>query len=442
MTAYPDQHPPTLMEELKAATGPMHARLEATPFFPALAAGQLALESYVGQLRALAVIHSVLEHALQECADERVTAVWQPDMRKFALLQQDLQYFEPRAVADLREAAEIALQTAEHLRLRAIGQPLALLGSMYVLEGSTLGAAVVRPLVARAFLLAGDDGLAYLRPYGDHAPARWSAFRERMNALTLSAEDRAGIVREAVEFFGRLETLFIALHPFSPESRMFLVTSINPEAGRHAVTADPREREAAIRAGDRCWARHPYFDQRYGERGRRFTRSDGAWQATLVHYEPARISQQVKWLGRVLAARGMPGVLLEEHLEILADELTAAIPTGKSAYDKLRTAAAELRTARHRHLKDDQLEALDTEFDRTADPEWSVRLPHTGRLLACAVCDEREGSPLAVKSLHSWLTDPRRFPLTWVTAVDATIAQAREVAGLHSSRVSEKVSHR
>lgn len=430
------------MEELKAAAMPMHARLEATPFFPALAAGRLALESYVGQLRALAVIHSVLEHALTDCTDERVTAVWRPDMRKFALLQQDLRYFEPRAVADLKEAAEIALQTAEHLRLLAIGQPLALLGSIYVLEGSTLGAAVVRPLVARAFLLTENDGLAYLRPYGDHAPDRWSAFRERMNALTLSAGDRSQIVTEAVAFFGRLETLFIALHPFSSESRTFLVTSINPEAGRHAVTADPREMEAAIRAGDRCWARYPYFEQRYGERGRRFTRSDGAWQATLVHYEPAQISQQVKWLGRVLAGRGMPSVLLEEHLEMVSDELTAAIPAGKAGYEKLRAAAAELRAARRRRLNDDHLSALATEFDRRAGPEWSTRLPQIGLLLGCAVCDEAEGSPLAVKSLHSWLTDPSRFPPNWITAVDATIARAREVAGLHPSPISEESPHR
>jgi hypothetical protein len=56
----------TLIEELKAATFPAHARLQTAPFFQALAACQLPLESYVGQLRALSVIHGVLEQARQQ----------------------------------------------------------------------------------------------------------------------------------------------------------------------------------------------------------------------------------------------------------------------------------------------------------------------------------------------------------------------------------------
>ena len=83
----------TLMEELKAATQPAHRRLETAPFFSALAACQLPLESYVGQLRALAVIHSVLEQALASCADPRIGSVWNCEMRKLPLLQNDLRFF-------------------------------------------------------------------------------------------------------------------------------------------------------------------------------------------------------------------------------------------------------------------------------------------------------------------------------------------------------------
>ena len=191
----------TLMEELKAATQPAHRRLETAPFFSALAACQLPVESYVGQLRALAVIHSVLEQALASCADPRISSVWNCEMRKLPLLQNDLRFFEPRTVADVKEGVDAALKTAEQLRLLPVERPLELLACLYVLEGSTLGSTVLRPLIARAFLLSGEEGLAYLHNYGTEVQARWAQFQQRMNQLSLSAEERGQIVKAARRFF-------------------------------------------------------------------------------------------------------------------------------------------------------------------------------------------------------------------------------------------------
>jgi heme oxygenase len=417
-----------LTEELKAATFPAHARLQTLPFFQALFACQLPLESYVGQLRALAAIHGMLEQAVESSPDERVASVWNRDMRKVPQLQQDLRYFEPRTVADLKEAVDAALKTVEHLRLKSVEQPLALLGCVYVLEDSTLGAMVLRPQFARAFLLTGTDGLAYLHNYGPSVHARWAQYQQRMNALQLSAAECEQMIQAANEFFAQLETIFQALYPFQPESKTFLVTSINPEAGRHPVPADAREVQASLRAADICWHRFPYFEHRYGERGRRFARSDAAWQATLCQYEPAQIIQQVRWLGRVLAGRGMPTFLLQDQLEILVAELAAAHPAKKSEYEKLLLGAAELREARRRHLADDQLQQFAAGFDQAVGPEWSAQFPRTGDLLVSAVTDELEGCEGAVESLRSWMTDAIRFPAEWIAAVKATLAQARQQA--------------
>lgn len=417
-----------LMEELKAATFPAHARLQTADYFSALAACQLPLESYVGQLRALAMIHGVLEQSLASSGDERIRSVWSGAMRKLPLLEQDLRYFEPRAVADLKEAVDAALKTAEKLRCLSIECPLALLGCVYVLEGSTQGATVLRPLIARAFLLTDEEGLAFLHCYGTGVHARWTQYRQRMNALRLSGEEREQIVAAACDFFDQLSGIFRVLYPFPPESKTFLVTSINPEAGRHPVPSDAREVKAALRAGDLCWQRYPYYKHRYGERGLRFARSDAAWQATLYQYEPAQISQQVRWLGRVLAGRGMPSFLLQDQLETLVAELTAAIPEKKSEYEKLLPAAAQLHESRRKHLSDDQLHSISARFDQAVGPEWSARFPHTGKLLGCAVANELEGSVLAVASLRSWMTDATRFPVEWIAAVEATLAEARHAA--------------
>jgi len=419
----------TLMEEIRAATFKVHAGVQGAPYFEALSACRLPLESYVGQLRALAVIHGVLEEALASCADPRVASVWQDDMRKVPLLQQDLRYFEPRTVADLKEAVEAAIAVDTHVRLCSIDDPLSLLGYVYVLEGSTLGAQVVKPLVARAFLLSGEGGLSYLSSYGPAVHARWAQFQQRMNALQLSAAERAGIAEAASDLFKRIEAVFLALYPFAPESKTFLVTSINPEAGRHAVPSDPREVHASLKAGDLCWERFPYYEHRYGERGRRFARSDAAWQATLYRYEPAQILQQVQWLGRILAGRGMPTVLIQMQLEILVDELGAAVPENKAQYETLLLAAADLQASRRKHLSDEQLRGIAADFDRGVGPEWTARLPHTGTLLGCAVADELEGSDGAVTSLRPWMTDAARFPALWIAAVDTALAQARSLAG-------------
>lgn len=125
----------------------------------------------------------------------------------------------------------------------------------------------------------------------------------------------------------------------------------------------------------------------------------------------------------------MPTLLLQVQLEILVEELTAAIPERKADYEKLLPAATALRAARHIHLTDEQVEVLADEFDRAAGTEGSARLPRTGALLCAAVADELQKNENAVESLRAWLTDATRFPAAWIAAVEATLAKARQQAG-------------
>ncbi len=425
---------PTLMEELKASTLACHARLQEAPFFQALAAGQLPIESYVGQLRALSVIHGALEHEIEGSPDETVASVWDSGMRKLPALQKDLRYFEPRAVADIKESVEEALQIAGDIRLRSLRQPLALLGYVYVLEGSMLGARVLRPQMARAFQLEGNDGLSYLNHYGADVDAHWSQYRQRMDALQLGPDGREQVVHAACRFFTQVKFVFDALYPFKPESKAYLAVSINPEAGRHPVPADMREIQASLRAADSCWQRFPYFESRYGERGQRFAKSDGAWLATLCQFDQPRMDQQVRWLGRVLAARGMPTLLLQAHLEILADELTAAVPEKKPLYEKLQIAAVALREWRGQQIDDGYLQILDDEFHRAVGPSWNGRNEHAGLLLAAAVADEMNGNVGAIDGVKQWMTDASRFHAEWIAAAEDTITKAQAYAFLRAGQ--------
>lgn len=200
---------------------------------------------------------------------------------------------------------------------------------------------------------------------------------------------------------------------------------INPFAGVHPVTALPAELEAVRRATEASLREAPYYLERYGERGRLFGGSDGAWLVTLCRGDADFVEREVLWLGRVLAARGMPRWLLQRHLEQLHDELIYIIPDHGGRYRALLEACSLLRDQQRRHLSEADAHALAAAFDADADPAWVARLPSMGRILAAAAADEAAGIANAVESVEAWATDPDRFPERWVAAVRATLASAR-----------------
>jgi len=206
------------------------------------------------------------------------------------------------------------------------------------------------------------------------------------------------------------------------------VTALNPEAGSHAVTTDPRELRAALDAGERSRRRFAYYERRYGERGRRFTQSDSAWIVTLAGHPPGVAEHQLRWLGALLAARGMPRWLLEEHLEALHSELVAAVPEKPGAYDELLRVAGVFRAERLGHLDETTCAELTQAFDRRVGSTAATGLPEAGGLLVAAVAEEEAGLVGVVDSLMQWLADPARFPAEWVGAANETVASARALA--------------
>ena len=418
---------PPLMTYLRDETRAQHARVDALPFFTALAAGTLPLASYVGLLHALATLYRTLEQELLSTASPVVAAVWDVQMGKLPLLEQDLAAFADQQLPLAPRAALNALVLGELMRQRVVDAPAALLGYLYVLERSTWGGAVLRTQVAAQFHLHSGDGLAYLASYGSELAAHWRAFTARMNAVPLTAAERQHVLAAAGEVFAGIEECIGALYPLptdAPDVRR-LVAVLNPEAGWHGIPDDLREVRAALRAGTRSWQQFPYFSWRYGERGRRFTRSDSAWIATISHLPQGEVSRHLLWLGELLASRGMPRWLLEWHLRVLVEELSEALPEQGQDYARLEHAANQLAEARRAYLPDAVFAALSHEFDAQVGPDWSTRVPGMGSILVAAVTDEAAGITRAVSSLEGWLTDAARFPPHWCEAVHTTLHHAR-----------------
>lgn len=198
-----------------------------------------------------------------------------------------------------------------------------------------------------------------------------------------------------------------------------IASSLNPDAGWHDVSVDAHELDAAARASARSWSEVPYYEARFGERGKRFSLSDSAWLMTLCETAPAQAIEQICWLGALLSSRGMPQILLERHLEIVAEELGRA-----KRYGILRRAARELRRLRHSIIAEKTFQ----EFQREFEERVAAIAPFSGFgiVLVSAIADEKLGIEHAVSAVADWATDTTRFPRVWADAVKATIEAIRE----------------
>ncbi|MDW4907523.1 biliverdin-producing heme oxygenase [Streptomyces sp. ADMS] len=187
--------PATVVERLRASTRDWHDALEATPFASAMIAGTLPVDRYVGQLAAYRVVLEALEGELTRVTDSSADPVWSPDLIKLPLVERDLAYFASLGTAPGPWAAEEAEAFAAEIRQRAVDADLrALLGFLYVMEGSTLGALFLHPYVTTAHRLPGTDGVAY---YTSGDRDRWARFTARMNQALTDPEAQDQVVEAA-----------------------------------------------------------------------------------------------------------------------------------------------------------------------------------------------------------------------------------------------------
>ncbi len=414
-----------LMDELREAVREQHTRMEALPYIAALVNGQLPLESYVGQLRAMAVIHSTLEHELSFADNLQVKTMLLDLPSRLAHLRRDLGAMDKRFIPDIKPALEHTRPIAEKIRLYRVEQSTDLLGILYVLQGMTLGNAVHLPDVLNTFGVQVAGATNYYSGYDNKTAEYWLEFSCAMNAVTLNQESRTRIIQVALDFFDSLAALFSSFFPINSSEMIYTASMLNPEAGDHAIPADPCEIEAAVTASVKCREEFPYFNERFHERGSSFARSDAAWLVTLTELSPTMLLNQVEWLGRVLGNRGMPRITLERQLELLYQELTATKPNKTEQYEGLLETAQALKTQRQNMISESDSCSIIHRFFSGSDNELNGKLKGTGALIVSAVCDEHAGISEAVKSLLTWLTDAERFQQEWIEAVKTALTEAR-----------------
>lgn len=189
---------PAIMERLKASTADLHRHAESRPLQRSLAKGTIERAAFTTYLAQLLKVHESLEAKLTELLATRpdLSAAFQDDQRRTPNLVADLAHLG----VDL-EAVELHAATLELVRLiQNAGRvsPTALLGMLYVLEGSNNGSKYIARAMSRAVGIApGAPGLSYLDPYGERQMERWQQFKSDMNAIGFEPAEADAIVEGA-----------------------------------------------------------------------------------------------------------------------------------------------------------------------------------------------------------------------------------------------------
>jgi heme oxygenase len=408
----------TALVRLRAATRSVHQQLQGCSFVTALVAGEASKAAYGGFLQVMALLHAAIDRAGQELADPTLREFAASTGRRGRAAQRDLAALglppEPPTAA-LRESMVVA----EEILWAGLAEPEALVGALYVMQGSRQGASDLLPLIAEHF---GDDVPQEFWSTGIEGRADdWTRFVAALDAHTLAATSPA--CELATRLFVQLGRALDALHPLAATDGSAAM-AINPEAGNHVVVTEARRLVAATVAGLRCWRDYPYYEARFGARGRRYGSSDSAWITALVDETEQSALRQLDWLAGLLTSRGMPTLLLERQLRYLHDELRDFVELDESRCAVLLRAADTLGDRRRTHLHDEAIETLSARFEAAAP----LALADVASLVACAVADECDGHTQAVPSLTSWLADEARHGEAFSAAVTQLLADARSAA--------------
>lgn len=151
---------------LRAATHPQHVAINRHPLIEGLTKPGFPLANYLALLRSYAALY----HAIEPAIDQWLTSMRSPfsysNRHKLPWILQDLEYFGVTPFT--------TLQT----RVPEINNWGALVGTLYAIEGSTLGGQVISRSLAAHLGLGKQSGARFFNGYGDSTHLMWDEFLE------------------------------------------------------------------------------------------------------------------------------------------------------------------------------------------------------------------------------------------------------------------------
>jgi heme oxygenase len=200
-----------IMPRLKSETRDEHTATERTALARAMLQGTMTRAEYKAQLGAYRLVHEAIDRRLASSPFAAAIAGPSP---KTARLAGDL-----GNLASVEETRGRGVEGATRSLVALIdgALPAALLGIVYVMEGSSLGAAILYPRLKDALGLPAE-ALTYYCGDGSATLDRWRAFGARMNAALVEPDDQERALAAARATFVGLRRLFEAIAPSVSET--------------------------------------------------------------------------------------------------------------------------------------------------------------------------------------------------------------------------------
>ena len=196
----------TLSARLKAETHDQHIRAERHPVQHELVSGRTSAAGYAAYLAQMYWVHHSLESNLSDAVTREAAeaqgplgAVVREYHRRLPQIEADLAFFD--AEVGQNPASPATQRFAEWIGHTAQTRPTALLGGLYVLEGSTNGGRYIARALRRALSLADGRGTAFFDPHGEAQTERWHQFKTDLDSLALDAAAQATVVAAAGRTF-------------------------------------------------------------------------------------------------------------------------------------------------------------------------------------------------------------------------------------------------
>jgi heme oxygenase len=200
--------PRPLMQRLKEDTRMSHDAAEAQGFMTDLMAGTLPRSVYASALEPLRRVRGALEAALQAEKDANnplVAPVFQDYHHMATSYEQDRIFFGASSEVCAPQAVENFEKAIAEIRSE---NPALLLGMFYVLEGSNLGAQVIKKRIKEVYQLADGQGTASMDVHGPLLMPRWREFAAGMDQLPFTEEHKVRLVEVATRTFQLIGELY------------------------------------------------------------------------------------------------------------------------------------------------------------------------------------------------------------------------------------------
>ncbi len=190
----------SIMQRLREETSDLHSHAESRILQREIAKGTVERSAFVAYLGQLYAVHDALESALRDVARSHpaISALATADRMRVPDLDDDLEFYGvDREQLQVGGAAKKFVSLVEQKR---DSDPVALLGALYVLEGSTNGGRFLAKVLRKSWALD-DHGVSYFDPYGDQQGPVWAAFKLGMDEASFDNRHEDAIVEMARKTF-------------------------------------------------------------------------------------------------------------------------------------------------------------------------------------------------------------------------------------------------